>query len=129
MSDLYTSNQVPHSVPGGEMELFDETGASQGPYVLEAFNPQRPVITVDRPNEVGADGGWAATGYGIATGATTVQVATQSTPWPKAGWYFDGNFGFGNERWVFLEIGQPYAAADYWKASVTMRLDRYATLS
>lgn len=125
MADIYNSNAVPHSFPGGICTISGSGGSDLGEFVVESFTPQYPVHKVERPNEVSGDGGWALTAPTHATASITVQVPKSDTTIPPSGSYIEGDFGNGEERWVFGQVSKQFNAGDYWKVTYEAHLDRF----
>lgn len=119
----YNSENVPFGC--FVVEVFTAAGVSLGNYKLENLSPTRPMKIVERPDEKGADNGWAGV-RSFVTGNATLQIATSSTTWPSQGAYFSEDIGYGAERYVITDITQPFSNTDYYKATISIRLDRSA---
>lgn len=138
----YNTNSVPHSIPGGVVELFGggNPATSQGNYIFESFTVTRPKVIIERPNQVKGEGDWVDAGFNFQTGSITLQIPKDPTAsasnqqWPNfdaatnGDWYFIMNSGFGNEKWVLLQITQNFAFGDYWKSTFEVKKDpRYSS--
>lgn len=133
MSDLYNSNSVPHSIPGGAVSWFDKDGGAKGVRTIEGFQPTRNVVKVMRPNQQGGPGGFALVEAEQATGSTTVQTpttgaSTAATALITAGDYFIMDFttlGGAVEKWVASDCSEGYETAQYWKQTVALLKDHF----
>lgn len=125
MSDRnpYNSGNVPF---GSRVEeIFDRTGASLGNYVFENINLTRPGKVLERPDEIGSDNGWTLV-RSFNVGTAVLQIATAATTPPDLGSYFTDDFGYGDQRWVIVDISPPFEMQGYYKQNVNIRLDRGA---
>lgn len=128
MADIYNSNSVPHSFPGGVCQINSPAGLDLGDFVIESFTTERPDHVVDRPDGVGGDGGFAITAAKHATAQITVQVPKSTDNFPPSGSYFEVDTGAaeGEERWVLHSPSQKIDAGAYWTMTYQGKLDRFA---
>lgn len=121
----YIDNQVPF---GSRVEDIKRgtAGTAVGTYILESISLTRPSKIIERPNQIGEPNGWVSVN-GFNHGTCVVQIPTEASEYPKNGDWFEDTFDGSDaspsaERWVIVDITQPYAMADYFKCNATIRL-------
>jgi hypothetical protein len=113
----YVDNQVPF---GAFSVTLTRSGSALGTYIIENLTVTRPSKIIERPNEIGQPNGWVAV-EGFITATGTIQVPTADSDYPAIGDYFEDDFGFGTERFVVTEVGQPFSMSDYHKCNISCR--------
>ena len=122
----YIDNQVPFGSRVEDFKRGTGAGTDVGTYILESISLTRPAKIIERPNQIGEPNGWVAVS-GFAHGTCVVQIPTEASEYPKIGDWFEDAFdgtdaNAADERWVIVDITQPYAIADYFKCNATIRL-------
>jgi hypothetical protein len=112
---------VDNSVPFGSFSVtLNRSGTPLGTYIVENITVTRPSKIIERPNAIGEPNGWVAVdSFETATG--TIQVPTSGADYPQRYDYFENDFGFGSERFVITEVGQPFSTTDYHKCNISLR--------
>lgn len=130
----YNDGAIPF---GSRVELFCYGGTAnpsyRGWYVLESIKPNRPSVTVQRPNQIGGPNGFAIVAS-QETLSAKAQLATQSTATVKIGdWFQDsldpssGTVVIGapatsgtNETWVVDSASESFEMNGYWYQDLTL---------
>ncbi len=122
----YIDNAVPFGSRVEDILRGTGSGTPVGTYILESISLTRPAKIIERPNQIGEPNGWVAVA-GFQHGTCVIQIPLETSEYPKIGDWFDDTFDGSDaspsdERWVVVDITQPYAMADYFKANATIRL-------
>jgi hypothetical protein len=124
---FYNDNAVPF---GSRVETLKRGGTSNfteiGEFVFENISLTLPSKIIERPNQIGEPNGWVATN-GFGTGTAVLQIATESTEYPRRGDWFEDTFnievdepGIGS-HWVIVEMTAPFEMGGYHKCNVSLR--------
>lgn len=141
----YVDNAVPFGSRIETIKRGDVTtgGTPVGTYILESISLTHPSKIIERPNHIGEPNGWVAV-QGFSHGTCVIQIPTDASEYPKIGDWFQDEFNittlFGEQgvvgslqersptdtvTWVIVDITQPFAIADYFKANATIRLQNF----
>jgi hypothetical protein len=113
---------VDNAVQFGSFSVtLTRAGSSLGTYIVENITITRPSKKIERPNHIGEPNGFVLVD-GFVTASGTIQVPTAGSDYPARGDYFEEDFGFGTERFVISEVGQPFSMSDYHKCNISMSL-------
>jgi len=103
---------------------FIATFFTAGLIILDPFTPDRPSMTIEMPNQIGAPNKQASVSkYDTAT--ATAQLNCDSTgnnpEFILRGDYFTAPANFGGETWYVDRISTPQRSGDFWKSELGLR--------
>lgn len=124
---FFNDNAVPF---GSRVETVCRGGTSNftevGEYIFESISLTLPSKVIERPDQIGEPNGWVAT-KGFGHGTAVLQIATESTNYPRRGDWFADTFNIEVDEpdigstWVIVDMTAPFEQNGYHKCNVTLR--------
>lgn len=114
---FYNDGGVGH---GGFVAVF----ATAGNVILDPFNPKYPSMTIEQGNQIGAPLKQASVSK-FDTATATAQIPVDNTgnnpTFIQKGDTFTAPANFGGDKWYVDDVGETFAAGQFWKAELSLR--------
>lgn len=105
---------------GGFVANFQTAGA----VILDPFSPKDPSTTIEQGNQIGAPLKQASVSK-YKTATATAQIPVDNTgnnpTFILKGDYFTAPNNYGGESWYVDDVGETFAAGQFWKAELSLR--------
>ncbi len=117
---FYNDGGVGH---GGFVALF-ASGVTTYSCILDPFNRKDPSTTIEQGNQIGAPLKQASVSKFVTATATAqipVDNAGNNPTFISKGDTFTAPANFGGEKWYVDDVGETFAAGQFWKAEISLR--------